>query len=163
MTTRRPLAGARGAILALALTLPWVLGCDGEPAGESADEEAIRAVLEGYVARLGEAYSGQDASVLAEFAVPKEVASVGRLIEEQAARGQYLDPELEQLTVESLRPWNVSNAFATTFEVWDVRLRAIGSDALVRESTDQSQRVKYQLKRIDGEWKVLFREVQDLS
>jgi hypothetical protein len=140
-----------------------VLGCGGEPAGEASDEQAVRGVLDGYVDALGRAYREQDAAALTPFAVPKEVASVQRLIEEQGARGQYYDPELRSLTVEEVRPWNVSNAFATTLEVWDVRLRAIGSGTLVREATDQSQRVKYQLKRIDGEWKVLFREVQDLS
>ncbi|MEZ5331341.1 MAG: hypothetical protein R2991_04665 [Thermoanaerobaculia bacterium] len=135
----------------------------GEPAGNPDDEQAIHETLSAYVVALGEAYRGRDASALEEVAVPKEVAAVGRLIDEQAARGQYLDPVLQEMTIEDLRPWNVSNAFATTLEVWDVHLRAIGSDALVRESTGQSQRVKYQLKRLDGRWKVLFREVQNLQ
>jgi hypothetical protein len=149
---------------ALGATLALALGCGGgEPAGDAADEQAIRATLEGYVEGLGEAYRQRDASALGDVAVPKEVASVGRLIDEQAARGQYWDADLQQMTVEEITPWNVSNAFATTLEVWDVRLRAIGTDALVREAPGQSQRVKYQLKRIDGRWQVLFREVQNLS
>lgn len=135
----------------------------GEPAGSPDDEQAIRETLSSYVVALGEAYRGRDSSVLEEVAVPKEVAAIGRLIDEQAARGQYLDPVLQEMTVENLRPWNVSNAFVTTLEVWDVGLRAIGSDALIRESKAQSQRVKYQLKRLDGRWKVLFREVQNLQ
>ena len=43
--------------------------------------------------------------------------------------------------------------------MWDIRTYSTGSDQLLTEQLGQRNRVKYQLKRIDGSWQVLFRTI----
>jgi hypothetical protein len=57
--------------------------------------------------------------------------------------------------------WNYSNAFVTSLEVWDVRSFTVGAHVLVQESLGQRSRVKYQLKRKDGSWVILYRELAE--
>jgi len=63
--------------------------------------------------------------------------------------------------VESVSTWKHSNAFVTTVETWDVRSYTLGDHILLSEVTDQRNRVKYQLKRKDRGWVVLYRELAE--
>ncbi len=55
--------------------------------------------------------------------------------------------------------WSVANAYVTTVEVWDIRTYAAGSDNVVRQALDQRNRVKYQLRRENGRWRVFWRQL----
>ncbi len=63
------------------------------------------------------------------------------------------------MTGEDISVGNYANAFVTTFEVWDVRSVALGSHAALNESLGQRNRVKYQMKRKDDGWVILYREL----
>ncbi len=131
------------------------------PPGENpeVDHGEIEQMLRDYLPKLGAAYAGQDPSVLEELAVPKEIARIRLRIDELADQGRIYEPEFQEVTVEDVSVWNYSNAFVSTLEVWDVRSFTVGSHVLVQESLSQKSRVKYQLKRKDGSWVILYREL----
>jgi hypothetical protein len=65
------------------------------------------------------------------------------------------------LTLEKVDVWGYANAFVNTVEIWNLRSYATGSHELVGEELAQSNRVKYQFKRDDDEWLVLYRTISD--
>lgn len=125
------------------------------------DRQEIEGFLEEYLPKLGQAYAKQDPSLLEGYAVPKEMTRIEVRTGELAAAGRVYEPELVEVTVEDVSVWNYSNAFVSTFEVWDIRSYTLGTHLLLQESLGQRNRVKYQLKRTDdGEsWVVLYREL----
>lgn len=146
------------------LGLLLLTGCGAEgPASEEVDKAEIQSVLEAYLPVLGEAYAKRDPSLIEPWAVPKERARIQLRIDELEARGQVYEPSFKTVTVENVSVWNYSNAFVTTVEVWDVRAFTLGTHMVVNESLDQRSRVKYQLKRKDDGWSVLYRELEKTS
>jgi ARC6-like, IMS domain len=146
-------------IAALLLLAASAAGC-GEPGSDPVvDRKEIEDVLRQYLPKLGQAYAGRDASILKGFAVPKEMARIDLRTEELTASGRVYEPEFKEVTVEDVSVWNYANAFVTTLEVWDVRSYTLGTHLLVNESVGQRNRVKYQMKRKEGSWVILYREL----
>ena len=81
-------------------------------------------------------------------------------IEDLSFQGRRLVPTFRSLTVEDSNVWNYSNCYVTTLEIWDLEIRATGADQVLSTQLEQPNRVKYQLKRDDGRWRVLFRTIQ---
>lgn len=131
------------------------------PPGEDpeVDREEIEEILQQYLPKLGQAYAEQNPELLADMAVPKEIARIQLRIDELDQQGRVYEPEFKEVTVEDVSVWNYANAFVTTLEVWDVRSFTVGSHVLVQESLEQRSRVKYQMKRKDDTWVVLYREL----
>jgi len=157
--TRSPSLTASLALAALLLAIAG--GCGGGKKQEEADWEDVQAALEEYLPRLAEAYTTGNARVLDGLAAPKEVARVNKRIEELQALGRSLEPEFIELSVEKVDVWGYANAFVNTVEIWNLRSYATGSHELVGEELQQSNRVKYQFKRDDDEWLVLYRTISD--
>ena len=67
----------------------------------------------------------------------------------------------KSMSIEDVKVWGYANAYVTTNEVWDIRTVASGTDSMLTEQLDERNRVKYQLKKIDGQWRVLFRMLLD--
>jgi hypothetical protein len=99
------------------------------------------------------------AIVLSGVAAEKEVAGMEKRIDDLLAESRVIRPEVRSVVVEDVQIWNYANAFVTTLEVWDLRVYAAGTDRQLSESLEQSNRVKYQMKRTDEGWLVLFREL----
>ena len=148
--------------VALVFSLTLALsGCGRTARQEERDASSIAAMLEEYLPLLGRVYEDGDIELLRPFAVEKELARMHALVQDLADQGRYLAPEFKNVTVEKTHIWNNSNAFVTTLEVWDVRLLLLGRDELLAEDLDKNYRVKYQLKRNDGGWRILFRAIQE--
>ena len=149
-------------LIALAASFLVVLGgCTSQEEQQEADWEGVQAALEEYLPRLAEAYTTGNVRVLEGLAAPKEMARVNKRIEELAALGRTLEPEFIELTLEKVDVWGYANAFVNTVEIWNLRSYATGSHELVGEELAQSNRVKYQFKRDDDEWLVLYRTISD--
>ena len=152
----------RSRTLLLVLVLAAWLGAAGcgEPGSDpQVDRQEIESVLREYLPKLGQAYAQRDSSILEGYAVPKEMARISLRTDELAETGRVYEPEFKEVTVEDISTWNYSNAFVTTLEVWDVRSFTLGTHLLVNESLGQRNRVKYQMKRKEGSWVVLYREL----
>ena len=145
--------------LALLLVSLAGAGCMETGSDPQVDRQEIEAVLREYLPKLGQAYATRDMSILEGFAVPKEMARISLRTEELTATGRVYEPEFKEVTVEDVSVWNYSNAFVTTLEVWDVRSFTLGTHLKVNESLGQRNRVKYQMKRKEGGWVILYREL----
>lgn len=146
-------------LLCLVAVLLGAPGCGSGEAAEEVNRQEIETFLLGYLPKLGQAYAERDTQVLEGWAVPKEMSKIEVRVRELTAQGRVFEPVFEQLVVEDVSVWNYSNAFVTTFEVWDLSSYSLGDHVLMSESLDQGNRVKYQLKRRDDSWVVLYREL----
>ncbi|MEM6797170.1 MAG: hypothetical protein AAF725_24570 [Acidobacteriota bacterium] len=155
----RPRSGRLGA-LALGLLILLLVGCGAAAPEPEVDQAEIQEMLEDYLPRLGRAYGERNPKLLADLAVPKEQARIQLRIQELEDKGQIYEPIFQTVTVESVSVWGYSNAYATTLEEWDVSAYTLGSRQLVNQSLGQRSRVKYQLKRKDEGWVVLYRELE---
>lgn len=153
-----------GRLVALVLLLP-LLGtvagsCKPTPEEKAADREEIATFLREYLPKMAEAYRTGDTESLAPYAAQKERAAIEKRVLDLAKQGQVLAPTLDSLQIEDVRTWGRVNAYVTTVEVWDLRVLAAGSDSVVRQQLGQSNRVKYQLQRDDGRWRVFWRQLE---
>ncbi len=146
-------------LIALLLVSLPVVGCGGPDGDPQVNREEIESVLRDYLPKLGQAYAKRDTSILEGLAVPKEMARISLRTEELKETGRVYEPEFKEVTVEDVSVWNYSNAFVTTLEVWDVRSFTLGTHIQVNESLGQRNRVKYQMKRKEGSWVILYREL----
>ena len=146
-------------IAGLLLATASASGCAEPGSDPVVNRQEIETVLRQYLPKLGDAYAQRDTSILEGFAVPKEMARIDLRTEELAATGRVYEPEFKEVTVEDVSVWNYSNAFVTTLEVWNVRSFTLGTHLLVNESIGQRNRVKYQMKRKEGSWVILYREL----
>jgi len=137
-----------------------VVGCGPSEKQEQVNRDELQAALEGYLPILGEAYATGDPSLLEGLAAEKEIARVHKRIEDLSYQGRRLVPTFRSLTIEESNVWNYSNCYVTTLEVWDLEVRATGTEQVLSSQLEQANRVKYQLKREDGHWRVLFRTIQ---
>ncbi len=148
--------------IALFLLLVAVTACGGS--GEEVDPEVrqeIETLLEAYGPKLGRAYSENDPSLLEGLAAPREIAAIEKRMRDIQLEGRRLEPTFRSVTIEDLQVWGYANAYVTTQEIWDVRTYATGVDEQLTEQIGERNRVKYQLKKIDGDWMVLFRTILD--
>lgn len=167
-TANPRLAGrsARPALSAVLLTLlAFALGALGVGCAPTSEERAVErdeigAFLQEYLPLMAEAYRTGDVEPLAPYAAQKEREAIVRRVRELAKGGEVLDAELVSLEVEDVRTWSAVNAYATTVEVWTLRVRATGSGTVLREEIDQVNRVKYQLKRDGDTWRVFWRQLE---
>ncbi len=156
MMGRSPLSPLTIVVLVLAAA------CGGtSDSGQAANRQEIEVMLGAYLPLLAEAYATGDLEPLRRWAAEKEIARVHKRVQDLAYSGRTLTPTFRQLTIEDINVWNYSNAYVTTFEVWDLVVRATGSDQILAEEYEQPNRVKYQLKREGEQWRVLFRTIQE--
>ena len=145
----------------LLILLVGVAACSDPDQVAAEDHQAIEHLLEDYLPRLSQAYRTGNLEVLRGVAAEKEIASLFRRIGELAnSEGRTVVPTLQSFEVEEVTIWNHSNAFVTTLEVWDLQVLATGSEKLLSEAIGQRNRVRYQLKRRDQGWQVLYRGIE---
>ncbi len=159
-STPRTLTSTVLAIVTALLMLGGTAGCsDASRGGSEVDKADIERTVREYLPRLAAAYAKAEFGPLEEVAVPKEIARVKLRRRELADQGKVYEPDFKELVIESITTWKHSNAFVTTVETWDVRSYTLGKRVLLSEVTDQRNRVKYQLKRKQHGWVVLYREL----
>lgn len=142
----------------LPLSLLTLTGCT-EVSPEEKEEirEEIRATLLEYLPLLAEAYRTGDTSVVAPYTTEKEQAILEKNIHDLAQQGRTMDTELLELTIEDLNLVKRVNAYVTTLEEWRVTAYALGTEQVVGENERQTSRVRYQLKKVDGQWEIRAR------
>ena len=156
----RGLPGLCGLLAVLAALLGPTLACSPSAEERAADREEIESFLREYLPKMAEAYRTGETEPLAPYAAEKERKAIEKRVRERAKQGMVLAPALESVEVEDVRVWSAVNAYVTTVEVWDLRVLASGTEEVVRQEMDQPNRVKYQLKRDDGRWRVFWRQLE---
>lgn len=163
-STARRFGFGRGLVPAVAVLALAAAGLACGPSEQaSGDARAeVEALLEDYLPRLPEVYRTGDLAPLQGLAAPREMERIEAFIRDRAQEGQVVDPELESFEVVDFNLYQHSNAYVTTREVWNLRLRAAGSDRLLSDENAAAQpyRYSYQVRREEGgDWRVLSREV----
>lgn len=150
------------AVVPLLVLLAAVLVSGGCERSELTDLERqqIETTLATYLPKLAEAYATREPGRLTGLASGKEIASVQKLVDELADRGEAMAAELVSFTIESSHLWR-STVFVTTLEIWDLRRQATGSEVVLQEYLGQRNRVTYHLERAGESWVVLRRQVLD--
>lgn len=125
------------------------------------DRAEIRATLEGYLPAMAEAYASGNIEVMRGVAAEKEMAIVFKKVKDlMEQENRVVEPTLQGFEIEDITLWNYANAFVTTIETWDIKVLASGSDFVTSQVEGQRSRVKYQLKRRDDGWIVLYRVIE---
>jgi len=155
---RRP----RSAVLVLAAVplLAAGLACGPSEQQTQKVQTEIEELLAAYLPALGEFYRTGDPATVEGLVAPREREWVEALIRERAQEGLVIDATLQRFEIDRFDLYQHSNALLTTREVWDLRIRAAGSDRVIQDEPGKSDRYRYQVKRgDDGRWIVLSREV----
>jgi hypothetical protein len=162
---RRNLGGVlRGlAVLALAVPLGVAAGCapsdEDRTAAESERRREIQQTLEEYLPVLADSYRTGDVEQLRPWAVERVMAQVHKRVLDLRDQGMVLDPTFHELTVEELTAWGHDFALVTTLEIWDLRYRSSGTGVAVSDRPGLRSRVQYQLKKVEGRWRVFHRDL----
>ncbi len=150
------------AILALAAAplLAAALACGPSEERVREVQTEVEELLAAYLPALAEFYRTGDPAPVEGLVAPRERERVEALIRERGQEGLVIDATLQRFEIDRFDLYQHSNALLTTREVWDLRLRAAGSDRVIQDEPGKSDRYHYQVKRgDDGRWMVLSREV----
>ncbi|MEM7052355.1 MAG: IMS domain-containing protein [Acidobacteriota bacterium] len=148
-------------LTAMAMTLLVILlaGCADEAQRNEDVRPEVETLINAYLPALGQFYETGDTSLVEGLAAEKEVFTVEQRIRKLAEAGRRVRATPKQVSIERIDVYQYSNAYVTTFELWDLEVIAIGSERQISQVIDQPNQVRYQLKRSDGRWKILFREL----
>jgi hypothetical protein len=148
---------ALGAVLLLLLMA--LAACEPSAQKIAADREAVETTLQEYGRLLSRAYAYTDPQELAPVATRREMAAVENTIAVIAEKGQRLAVDQKEVVLEDLNVFQPGNAYVVTFETWEVRVVALGSEREISRDEKQQTRVRYRLKTDDaGVWKVVWRQ-----
>jgi len=144
-------------ILALALVGAGCTGAEPDPEERAAVELTVRNYLDG----LAKAYSSLNLEHLEPYASPVEIRNVRNLLQQLANSGDRVEASLVGIEFTGFDIFRQVNASVALVEVWDiVRFDALNGREKGR-TNGSVQSTIIQLRRIDGDWKVIGRSVID--
>lgn len=121
------------------------------------EEKEIKKLFEKYYKFLSLAYSKDQPSLLWPVASEHEIAQTERTMSTMWGEGFHIDPYLREFEITYLDIYQLNNAFAKTKEVWAISYYDFKTREKKFENPNQLLHVIYQLKKIDGIWKVTSR------
>lgn len=155
---RRPVVVAGLAVvLALGLT-----GCETDT--PTADERAaIEPLVRTFLLQLAAAYSEGTPKPLTEVSAPRFMDDVQRQMDLVRAGGRRLEPVLVSVEILDLKVLRRANAIISAREVWDTRSFDLVSGELIGHDPGTVLHSHITMKRIDRQWRVTFREVEETA
>ena len=155
------LSPRRSAAVALAAAplLAALIACGPSEQVQQEARADVEELLAAYLPALSEYYRSGDSEHVEGLAAPRERDRVEWLIRDRAQEGMVIDATLQRFEIDRFDLYQHSNALLSTREVWDLRIRAAGSDRIIQEELGKTDGYRYQVKRGDDGWMVLSREV----
>jgi hypothetical protein len=156
------LSPRRSAAVALAAAplLAALIACGPSEQVQQEARADVEELLAAYLPALAEYYRSGDSEHVEGLAAPRERDRVESLIRDRAQEGMVIDATLQRFEIDRFDLYQHSNALLSTREVWDLRIRAAGSDRIIQEELGKTDGYRYQVKRGDDDgWMVLSREV----
>jgi hypothetical protein len=138
------------------------LGCERERPS-AAEREAIEPLVRSFLVELASAYGALDPGALAGIGAPRLIERARRDIELLRAGGVRLEPKLLSVEITSLKVLRHANAYVACTELWDTRRFDAATGELVGHDPHTVLHSQIQLKRIEGKWLVLYREVTETA
>jgi hypothetical protein len=127
------------------------------------EREEIAPLVRNFLVGLARAYSELDAAPLAGLGAPRLLEQAGKDIEMLRAGGVRLRPQLVSLEITDLKVLRRANAYVTCTEVWDTTRLDSYTGELVGRDSASTLHSHIQLKRVEGAWMVLYREVEETA
>lgn len=121
------------------------------------EKEEIRNMFERYYKFLSLAYSKDDASLLWPVASEHEINQTKRTMAAMWGEGYHIEPYLREFEINYLDIYQINNAYAKTKEIWAISYYDFKTREKKEDNPNQVLNVIYQLKKIDGVWKVTSR------
>ena len=127
------------------------------------EREELVPLVRTFLVQLARAYAELDAGALAGIGAALPLAQAGKDIEMLRAGGVRLQPRLVSVEITDLKVLRRANAYVACTEVWDtIRLDAYTGELVGRDSAS-TLHSHIQLKRVEGAWMVLYREVEETA
>ena len=154
---------SRPALAALAAALALVLAACETDVATAREREEIEPLVRTFLGQLAHAYAELDASALAGIGAPRLLEQAGKDIEILRAGGVRLRPQLVSLEITDLKVLRRANAYVACTEVWDtMRFDSLTGEMVGRDS-NSTLHSHVQLKKVEGAWMVLYREVEETA
>jgi hypothetical protein len=128
-----------------------------------AERGEVAPLVRTFLVQLAHAYAELDPRALEGIAAPRLLAEARRDIETLRAGGIHLQPELVSLEITDLKVLRRANAYVACTEVWDTLRFDAFSGEMVGRDRASTLHSHIQLKKVDGRWLVLYREVEETA
>lgn len=128
---------------------------------EEREKKEIEKMFERYFKFLSLAYSKDNASVLWPVASEHEIKQTEKTMANMWGQGYHIEPYLKEFKITYLDVYQLNNAFAKTKEIWIVSYYDFKTRERKEDNPNMELNVIYQLKKIDGTWKVTSRVPQE--
>lgn len=128
---------------------------------EEKEKVEIEKMFKRYFKFLSLAYSKDDPSLLWPVASEHEIAQTRRTMTTMWGEGYHIEPYLKEFEITYLDVYQINNAFAKTKEIWIVSYYDFKTRERKKDEPNMVINVIYQLKKIDGIWKVTSRVPQE--
>ena len=146
-------------VAALAVTL---VACETDvPTAKEREELTPR--IHTFLVQLAEAYAKMDTAPLQGIASPRMMSSVADNIDLLRASGDRLEPKLVSEEITSMKVLRHANAVISVTEVWDTKRLDANTGQLIGHDKDTTLHSHIQLKLVDHQWMVLYRQVEETS
>ncbi len=142
------------------LLIVLILSCSNEKY-KLKERENLKVFLERYYKFLSLAYSKDDAKILWPVALDHEIVQTEKTMAKMRGEGYHLDPYLLSFEITYFDLYQYNNAILKTKEVWALSYYDFKTKEKKEEIPNQTLNVTYQLKKINGNWKVLSRIPQE--
>lgn len=121
------------------------------------EEKKIKTMLEKYYKFLSLSYIRQDPKLLWPVATEHEIKQTERTMANMWGEGYHIEPYLLNFEIKYLDIYQINNAYLKTYEIWAVSYYDYKTRKKITEDFSQTLNVIYQLKKVEGFWKVTSR------
>jgi len=148
-------------LVVLAATLGLAACEQDQPTAE--ERAAIEPLIRSFLLSMALAYSQEDPAPMAEVSSPRFMEEVKRQIRLVQAGGRRLEPVLVEVEILDLKVLRRTNAFVSVRETWDTRSFDVRTGEMIGQDAESVLHSHIHLKRIDRQWRVLFRDVEETA
>ncbi|NWG00816.1 MAG: hypothetical protein HXY19_07710 [Thermoanaerobaculaceae bacterium] len=128
----------------------------------TAEERAVlEPLVRTFLIQLAAAYAEMDPKPLEGIGAPRLLERARHDIDLLKAGGDRLEPVLVEVTITSMKVLRHANAYLTCTEVWDTRRFDAFTGELIGQDVHSVLHSSIQLKKLEGRWLVLYREVEE--
>ena len=127
------------------------------------ERDEIVPLVQTFLGQLARAYADLDARALEGTGAPRLLEQAGKDIELLRAGGVRLQPQLVSAEITDLKVLRRTNAYVACTEVWDTMRFDSLTGEMVGRDRSSTLHSHIQLKKVDGAWMVLYREVEETA
>lgn len=149
--------------VAAACLVVLLLGACERDVPTAEEREAITNLTRAFLLALAQAYSTMDTKPLEGLAAPRLINETWDGILTLRANDDRLDPVLVELTITDIKVLRHANAYVFCTERWDTKRLSVDGSVLKGHDPASVLHSVIQMKKLEGRWVVLYREVEETA